>query len=74
MSAQLFPITIDNDETHCESIKWKQANTAYEIHTSVLRDLNLNILLPHCLAIRDKIITVVTNPAHLGPSFFRMFP
>ena len=62
-----------NDE-HTETIKWSLGNSRYEIHCIVLHDLDLAVLLPHCLEIKNKIEAVVTANNHLGPSFFRVFP
>jgi hypothetical protein len=64
------PLTTD----HAEAIKWSNNNARYEIHTTVLNNLDLSILLPHCLEVRNKIEAVVTTNAHLGPSLFQVFP
>jgi hypothetical protein len=58
------PLTTD----HAEAIKWSNNNARYEIHTIVLNELDLSILLPHCLEVKNKIEAVVTTNAHLGPS------
>jgi hypothetical protein len=40
----------------------------------VLNKLDLLILLPHCLEVKNKIEAVVTSNAHLGHSMFPVFP
>jgi hypothetical protein len=60
------PLTMD----HAEAIKWSNDNARYEIHMIVLNELDLSILLPHCLEVKNKIKAVVTTNAHLGPSMF----
>jgi hypothetical protein len=64
------PLTMD----HAEAIKWSNNNGRYEIHTTILNNLDLSILLRHCLEVRNKIRAAVTVNAHLGPSLFRVFP
>jgi hypothetical protein len=36
-------------------------------------DLELNVWMRHCLAVKTKIEQVVTIDAHLGPSLFEAF-
>jgi hypothetical protein len=70
----LFPWKKPLTKDHVEAIKWSNYNSRYEIHTTVLNELDLPILLPHCLEVRNKIEAVVTVNAHLGSSLFRVFP
>ena len=57
-----------------ETIKWSHGNSKYEIHTMLLKSIELKDLLPHCLDVRNKINTVVSTEAHRAPSFYRVFP
>ena len=61
-------------ESYAESIKWNQGNSRYEIHSRILEDMDLDVLVPHCLEVRRKIQAVVNVDNHLGPAFFRVFP
>ena len=62
------------EEGYSETIKWRQANTSYEIHTTILDSLDLLDLVPHCMSIRTKVDNTVSTVAHKGPSFYRVFP
>lgn len=73
MAGELFPFKIE-DRAKPETVKWRQQNTNYEIHTTLLEDLDVSLLLPHCINVRDKIDTVVTNNNHRAVSFFTVFP
>jgi hypothetical protein len=56
------------------TIKWLQGISKYEIYISVLEDIELKCVLPHCLDVRTKIEKLVSTEAHLAPSLFRVFP
>jgi hypothetical protein len=56
-----------------ECLKWSHGNTKYEIFISILDNLELMFLLPHCLDAKEKIQQVVSD-AHLGQALFRVFP
>jgi hypothetical protein len=58
---------------HVECLKWSHGNTKYEIFISILDNLELMFLLPHCLDAKEKIEQVVSD-AHLGQALFRAFP
>jgi hypothetical protein len=34
---------------HAESLKWQEEESRYEIHSWILEDMELDILLPHCV-------------------------
>ena len=57
-----------------EAIKWQIANSKYEIHTPELSDLDIAVFLPHCLDVRNKIVSAVSAENHKAPSLFRVFP
>ena len=67
----LIPPDIEGTET---TIKWSQANTRYEIVVKILDDIDIAILLPHCLDVRQKVLQTVTTQANKGPSLFKVFP
>ena len=50
------------------TIKWTQGNQRYEIHSPELASFELEDLLPHCMEVRKKVITVCSENDHLGPS------
>ena len=57
-----------------ETIKWQIANGKYEIHTPELSDLDIAVLLPHCIDVRNKILSAVSTENHKAASLFRVFP
>ena len=57
-----------------ETIKWQIANSKYEIHTPELNDLDIAVFLPHCLDVRNKVISAVAAENHKAASLFRVFP
>jgi hypothetical protein len=63
-----------NDGYAEASIKWQQDNAHYKIHSWILKDMEIDTLLPHCLEVRRKILAVSSVEAHQGPSQFRVFP
>jgi hypothetical protein len=71
----LIPWKKFTSDAHAETIKWSQGNSKYEIYISVLEDIELKCVLPHCMDdVRTKIEQVVSTEAHLSPSLFRVFP
>ena len=56
------------------ALKWQQGNNKYEIHVSTLDNLELSTIVPHCLDILDKVLSVVSTDNHKGPSLFKVFP
>jgi hypothetical protein len=74
MSTLLIPWKKPTTTSHVETIKWSHGNSKYEIYVPVLEDLELMVLVPHCLDVKAKIEQVVSNNAHVGPSLFRVFP
>ena len=69
-----FPLQTSDVAKSTLAVKWQQLNTKYEIHISVLRELDLSIIVPHCLDVVDKVIGVVGTAAHKGPSLYKVFP
>jgi hypothetical protein len=63
------PVTSD----HVECLKWSHGDTKYEIFISILDNLELMFLSPHCLDAKEKIEQVVSD-AHLSQALFRVFP
>ena len=55
-----------------ETIKWQIANSKYEIHTAELDDLDISVLLPHCIDVRNKVLSAVSTENHKAPSLFRV--
>jgi hypothetical protein len=70
MSTLLIPWIKSNNDVHEGTIKWSHDDAECEICSAVLEDLELKMLMPHCLAVKTKIEQVVTIDAHLGPSLF----
>jgi hypothetical protein len=56
------------------AVKWTIAKKPYEIHSPTLDDINLAILVPHCLETKQKIQKAVGTPNHLAKSLFLIFP
>jgi hypothetical protein len=73
MSALLAPWKKPATSDHVECLKWSHGNTKYEIFISVLDNLELMFLSPHCLDAKEKIEQVVSD-AHLGQALFIAFP
>ena len=59
---------------HEESIKWQVGNSKYEIHTTQLKQVDLAVLLPHCIEVRNKVLSAVSAENHCALSLFRVFP
>ena len=57
-----------------ENIKWQIANGKYEMHSPRLNDLDISVLLPHCVDTRNKILSAVSSDNHKAASLFRVFP
>ena len=53
---------------------WQVGNTKYEIHTPELDDLDIAVFLPHCLDVRNKVLSAVSTENHKATSLFRVFP
>jgi hypothetical protein len=70
----IMPWAKTKSESYAESIKWNQGNARYEIHSQILEDMDLDVLVPHCLEVRRKIQAVTNVEAHLGSAYFRVFP
>lgn len=64
----------EHDGAYPTTHKWQQGNNKYEIHATTLNDIDLSILLPHCLETRDKVLKEVHTNAHRAPSLFKVFP
>jgi hypothetical protein len=69
-----FPFKKIIDDKRMPSIKWQQANTKYKIHVKTLEDIDLSVLIPHCVETRAKIRNEVTIDGHCGPSLLSVFP
>ena len=52
-----------------ENIKWQIANGKYEMHSPRLNDLDISVLLPHCVDTRNKILSAVSSDNALGPLY-----
>jgi hypothetical protein len=57
-----------------EPIRWTRGNSKYEIYSSTLEAIELEAILAHCKLVKHKIKRVVSTAAHLGPSYFEVFP
>ena len=60
--------------TKKEPIRWTRANTKYEVYTATLDSTELEAMLTHCKLVKHKIQRAVSTNAHLGPSYFEVFP
>ena len=74
MSNILIPWKALEPDSYKETIKWSHGHGRYEIYMPTLDDLDLAVLLPHCLNVLNKVKKVVTTNNHLGPSLFQVFP
>eukprot|EP00543_Licmophora_paradoxa_P000336 CAMPEP_0202441084 /NCGR_PEP_ID=MMETSP1360-20130828/364_1 /ASSEMBLY_ACC=CAM_ASM_000848 /TAXON_ID=515479 /ORGANISM="Licmophora paradoxa, Strain CCMP2313" /LENGTH=127 /DNA_ID=CAMNT_0049055819 /DNA_START=287 /DNA_END=667 /DNA_ORIENTATION=+ len=54
--------------------KWQQVNSRYEIYAAHLGTYNMDVLIPHCIAVKKRVESTVTTEAHLGPSLYKVFP
>jgi len=68
-----FPFTKDHTERRSEAVKWQQGNAKYEVYAPTLDTAELSVLVPHCIETKNKVRKVVSNEAHLGPSYFKVF-
>jgi hypothetical protein len=69
-----FPFKKNNEDKRMPAIKWQQVNNKYEIHVKTLEDIDLSVLIPHCIETRAKIKNEVSVGGHRGPSLFSVFP
>ena len=67
-------MTKPKHDGHAESLKWQIEASRYEIHSWILEDMELDVLLPHRLEVRKKILAVASLEAQQGASQFRVFP
>jgi hypothetical protein len=74
MSALLISWIKSTTNGHEETIKWSHGNTKYETHSPVLEDLELKVLMPHCLAVKTKIEQVVTIDARTSLDILSVRP
>ena len=52
MNTSLFTFKTSKEaENYHESIKWSQANAKFEIHTNVLKTMDLNDVVSHCISV-----------------------
>ena len=70
----VMPWVKPKSDGHAEAIKWQIDGSRYKIHAIILEDMELEALLPHCLEVRKKVLSVTSEEAHQGPSHFRVFP
>ena len=69
-----FPLIKEDTAEQIMTVKWQVGSSKYEIYTPLLRDLELSVLLPHCVEIKSKIDSAVPTVTHRGQSYFRVFP
>ena len=62
----------DQDQ-YLETFKWHVNDNKYEIHAHTLEDIDLGVLLTHCVEVSSKIRSEVTDDADVGPSLFKTF-
>ena len=65
---------VEDIDAHATTIQGMLVNLKYEIHTKVLQSIEIEHFLPHCLAFRNKINTIMGVEAHKGPLFYCVFP
>lgn len=69
----LFSFTM-NDATRIEPIKWVAGKIKYENHFPVLpRDADVATIIEHGIAVRNKVLQVVTNDTYQGISLFEVY-
>jgi maltooligosyltrehalose synthase len=56
-----FPIQVDNESGHPETIKWTIEKEKYKIHQTILEKVEIGDILTHCLQVVHKIKTKVGN-------------
>ena len=74
MSETTFTFKTDESKNYAEAIKWSRGTSRYEVYVPTLSTLELNDLLPHCMAVRAKGLSTVGTDAHKGPSLYEVFP
>jgi hypothetical protein len=60
MNQTEFPIQVDNESGHPETIKWT-IKEKYKVHLTILEKVEISDILTHCLQVVHKIITEVGN-------------
>ena len=68
----LFPLKPPEAPSYKPAIKWQIVNSKYKIHATVLKKLDIPLIVPHCLEIKNRVESVIRTPAHVGPSLFRV--
>ena len=71
MTGEIFPWIKSTTGTPL-SFKWIQDSQCYEIHSPKLVSFELEDLLPHCLEVRQRVITVCAENDHKGPSLYQI--
>ena len=62
------------DDIRQEAIKWSIGNSRYEIYTIILKQFDVDQLLPHCWSVISKINSIVGTENHKVQSMYRVFP
>ena len=68
-----FPLVQEETAAQTMTVKWQIGSSKYEIYTPLLKDLELSVLLPHCVEIKSKIESAVSTVNHRGQSYFSGF-
>jgi len=72
-TVEVIPLLEQEDEnSYKEAIKWRIGNSSYEIHAQILSSYEIGDILPHCLYVKNRVESVVSNNNHIGPSLYRV--
>jgi hypothetical protein len=63
----------EEDEKSLQTFKWKTEGQDYTMYAMVLNDTNVQVLVPHCVETRAKIMRAVPS-AILASSLYSQFP
>jgi hypothetical protein len=74
VSMRAFAFFTGKEESKLEPVKWSVNNTRYEVYAPSLASFDILDMLPHGLAVRNKVISTVGTVAHRGPSLYEVYP
>ena len=69
-----IPPDSSSEREYPSSFKWSHGTSKYEIHATMLQDIEIGPLLTHCLSVKRKIDSAVSIQAHRAQSYFSVFP
>ena len=56
-----FPLLVEDQEERLLAYKWQTGNSKYEIYAKSLSELDLPVLLTHCINVRNKVESTVSS-------------